>query len=239
MQQDLMQRLQQLQQRTTQLGQLAAELASAVPECSEGCDASGRVLVVLGRDGVPAEIRVRDRWQERLEPDQLGAAVLDAAADAGQSAIRALTGRLDESRWWRRQRDADEGTIQDEEPLVRPPLGRPQHDGEFNEQVMNALHASVREAGQPHTALEATGTDSGQHVAVTLTGGGIVGCFVDPWWARDRTGSAITESVSAALRRARRDLATPAHPSAQLDTLVGDALATLNAVVHQRAGGDE
>ncbi|MEU4564889.1 hypothetical protein AB0F72_41465 [Actinoplanes sp. NPDC023936] len=240
MQQDLMQCLQQLQQRATQLGQLAGELASAVPERSEGYDVSGRVLVVLGPDGLPTEIRVREGWQERLEPDQLGAAILDAASDAGQSAVRTLAGRLDESRWWRRQRDADEGVENpDEKPLVRPFLGRPQHDGEFNEQIMNALHASVRQARQPCPSVEVTGTDTGQHVAVTLTGGGIAGCIIDPWWARDRTGSAITESVSTALRRALHDLAAPAHPSAELDALVGDALSTLNAVVQHRASGGD
>ncbi|MEU4693187.1 hypothetical protein [Actinoplanes sp. NPDC023714] len=241
MQPDVMQRLQGLQQRATQLGQLAGELASAAPVRSEGYDASGRVLVVLGQDGLPTEIRVHERWQERLEPDQLGAAILDAASDAGQSAIRAWTGRLDESRWWRRQRDADEGVaIPDGEALVGPPLGRPQHDGEFNEQIVNALQASVRQAGRPRPSGEVTGTDTGQHVAVTLTGGGIAGCFIDPWWARDRTGGAITESVSIALRRAMHELAAPALPSADLDALVGDALATLNAVVHQRAsGGDQ
>jgi hypothetical protein len=241
MQQDLMQGLQQLQQRATQLSQLAGELASAAPARSEGYDATGRVLVELGPDGLPIEIRVRERWQERLEPDQLGAAILEAASDAGQSAIRTLAGRLDESRWWRRQRDAEKGAaIPDVEPRVKPPLGHPKRDGEFNEQVMNALHASVRQASRPRSSVEVTGTDTGQHVAVTLTGGGIAECFIDPWWAPDRTGTAITEALATALRRALHELAAPAHPSADLDALIGDAVATLNAVVNQRAsGGDE
>ena len=238
MQQDLMPHLRQLQQRATRLGRLAGELASTVPARSEGYDASGRVLVVLGQDGLPTEIRVREQWQERLEPDQLGAAVLDAASDAGRAAIRTWTGRLDDSRWWQRQRDADEGVaVPDQEPQVRPPQGRPQHDGEFNEQVMHALQASVRQASRTRPSVDVRGTDTGQHVTVTLTGGGITGYVIDPWWARDRTGSAITEGVSAALRRALHELAATAHPSAELDALVGDALATLNAVVRQPASG--
>ncbi|MBB2945345.1 hypothetical protein FB565_005078 [Actinoplanes lutulentus] len=237
MQPDLTQRLQRIQQRVNQLGQLTRELASAAPEESEGYDASGCVLVLLGRDGLPVDIRVRDQWQERLEPEELGSAVLDASSAAGQAATRAWAGSLDNSRWWTRQRDADEyageaNSQSREQPSGLGP-GRPQPDGEFNEQVMRALRESVDQASRPQPADDTDGVDGGHHVAVRLNSGGLTECFIEPQWARNRTGGTITEALSTALWRARHGLPSAAHRSAELDALVSDALATLTTLVQR------
>ncbi|GGN80403.1 hypothetical protein GCM10010112_55920 [Actinoplanes lobatus] len=239
---DLTQRLQRLQQRATQLGQLATELASAAPERSEGYDASGRVFVELGRDGLPADIQVQDRWQDRLEPEQLGQAILDANHDAGEAATRAWTGSLDESHWWRRRQDADagpqQGPFQRNGPLPRLPMGRPQLDGEFNEKIMRALRVTVNQANQPAPVVEVEGTDDGHHVVLTLNAAGLSECFIEPDWARNRMAGLITEGLLTALRRARRKLPPSGHAGADLDALIGDALATLNAFAQQPASGD-
>lgn len=53
---------------------------------------------MLGAAGLPTEIRIRDGWQQRLEPERLGAAVLAANTDALRFAMRSWTGRLDDTR---------------------------------------------------------------------------------------------------------------------------------------------
>ncbi|MBW6438209.1 YbaB/EbfC family nucleoid-associated protein [Actinoplanes hulinensis] len=239
---DLTQRLQRLQQRAAELGQLASELASAAPERSEGYDASGRVSVVLGRDGLPTDIQVRDRWQDRMEPEQLGQAVLDATHDAGQAATQAFTGSLDERRWWRRRQEADagpqEGPFRSNGPVPRSPVGRRQLDGEFNEKIMRTLRATASQANEPSPVVEVEGTDDGHHVMLTLNSGGLSECFIEPDWARNRTASLITDGLLTALRRARRKLPPSDGVKADLDALIGDALATLNAFARQPTSGD-
>lgn len=99
--------IRQLHQRAEQVGRLTGDLAAATPQRSEGTDVTGWVIVVLGSDGLPAEIRVRDGWHQRVDPDRLDAAVMDAHSDALRQAMRAFTRRLDDTSWWRRQKDAD------------------------------------------------------------------------------------------------------------------------------------
>src|SRR4051812_37940963 len=96
-------RLHRLQAQTAKLGLLTRQLAAAIPARTEGSDPTGCVLVTLGRDGIPADIRVRDGWQQRLQPEQLAGAVLDAHADAVQRAMRTCTDALDDGGWWRRR----------------------------------------------------------------------------------------------------------------------------------------
>ncbi|GAA3914062.1 hypothetical protein Aau02nite_63010 [Amorphoplanes auranticolor] len=68
MRQDQNQYPSQLQCRTAELAQLARDLGGAIPAHVEGRDATGWVLVVLGGDGLPTQIRVREGWRQRLAP---------------------------------------------------------------------------------------------------------------------------------------------------------------------------
>jgi hypothetical protein len=81
----------QLQRSTTELGRLVRDLTAGTPPHIEGSDATGWVHVVLGPNGIPTEIRVREGWQQRVEPVRLASAVIDANGDAVQRAMRAWT----------------------------------------------------------------------------------------------------------------------------------------------------
>jgi hypothetical protein len=62
---------------------------------------------------------------------------------------------------------------------------------------------------------------------------------VDPDWAARRDGAVITAALAQALRAAKHAIPAPAAPGADLDGLLGDALATLRAITEQRPAGGE
>ncbi|KUL27783.1 YbaB/EbfC family nucleoid-associated protein [Actinoplanes awajinensis] len=226
--------MRELQQRATHLGQLASGLANATPQRSEGSDATGRVIVVLAHDGLPVELRVRDGWQHRLEPEQLGSAVMEAHHDAVRQATRAFAERLDDGDWWR-QRDADEPFPGEPIPpdAARPPLpGRAHNDVEYGEHILKALQNAQRQVDEHPRSLQ--GADDGRHVVVRLGAGGLTSCEIEPRWARDRSSATITTALAAALERAKRTAAAPGDEHrGDLDALLSDALATLASFTDQ------
>jgi hypothetical protein len=229
--------LHRLQQQADRIGRLAHELVTATPRQAEGCDTTGRVVVVLDHDGVPERIRVIDGWQERLDSHRLGAAAVEAFGDAVQQAMRTWTRRLDDTRWWSRQREPDEAPDAAPRAGASPPVsGRVQHDLEYSEPILRALHSSRRPGNEQPPAAE--GADEAGYVTVRLGAGGLVGCEIEPRWARDRAGTTITAALDRALSRARTALATPSRieASAAVDTALADALATLEALTDQTPG---
>ncbi|BCJ44840.1 hypothetical protein GCM10010168_16530 [Actinoplanes ianthinogenes] len=237
----------QLQQRVEALGRLAQELGAATPQWSEGSDPTGWVHVVLGPNGLPAEIRVRDKWQQRLEPEQLGVAVMEAHREAVRQAMRVLTRRLDDTHWWSRERDLDEypeDFLGQSSPATSPsPLsgGRVHNDVEYGEDVLKALQAVQRRADEvPPATKGAEGRDDGRHVVVRLGVGGMTGCEIEPRWARNCDGTRISTALAVALKRAKSEIDAPeTNAGSDVDTLLSDALATLTAFTdqHQRPGG--
>lgn len=153
MQPDMMRQLQHLQQQAAQLGQLARDLTAATPQRSEGSDPTGWVRIVLGPDGLPAEIRVRDGWQQHLEPERLGAAVLDANNDAVQRAMQLWTAQLQDSHWSTRRAEGDEATgeaaASSAVDLPAPTPGQARDSNELAEQVLSALQAAQRQPTDP------------------------------------------------------------------------------------------
>lgn len=225
--------LQRLQPRADRMGRLAHELATATPHQTEGCDATGRVVVVLDRDGLPEQMRVRDGWQERLDSHQLGAAVMDAFSDAVHQAMRTWTDRLDGTRWWSRQQELEEAPDHSCTTSASPPVnGTARDDLEFSEPILRALHSAGHSSGDRQ--LVAEGVDDGRHIRIRLGNGGLIGCEIDPRWARDRDGSTISAALHRALSRARSALGTPAQtaPPSALDTALADAIATLTALTN-------
>ncbi|SDT80898.1 hypothetical protein [Actinoplanes derwentensis] len=218
--------LQRLHQQVDRLGVLAGELTAAIPQRSEGNDPTGAVSVVLGSAGLPLEIRVRGGWDRRIEPEALGAAVMGACNDAVRQAMRAWTDRLDDDRWWRRQRDAEDEPYAGPVPYALPPGGRVQVDAEFSEPILQALHTAGSRAGEPPASVE--GRYDGRNVIVRLGAGGLAGCEIDPGWARRRDGATITAALGGALADARSQVAEPGRQAPTgVDAALHDALATL------------
>jgi hypothetical protein len=235
---DMLARLQQLQAKVTQFGALATQLAQAVPQQAEGYDASGWVRVVLGGDGLPTVISVRDGWDKRIEPSGLGAAVMDANADGIRRGMKAFSDHLDDTRWWGHRVRADEdGPDPSTVEASPPPTGKERDPGELNEDILKALHMAQQ---TPEAAAgPVDGSDPQRYVTVTLGPSGLARCVVDADWAERRDGSAITAAFTQALRAAKSEILAPAPPDANLDGLLGDALATLRAITdqHPTAGG--
>jgi hypothetical protein len=71
-----------------ELSRTASGFDAATPARVTGTDASGQVEIRLTLGGHPDQIRVSAAWARQLEPDRLGAAVVDAAEDAARTAAR-------------------------------------------------------------------------------------------------------------------------------------------------------
>ncbi|GAA1608300.1 hypothetical protein [Actinoplanes couchii] len=222
--------MQRLHQRADRFGRLAAGLTAAIPQRSEGCDPTGRVSVILDPAGLPVEITVRGGWEDRIEPEDLGAAVMGAYHDGVRQALRTWADRLDDEHWWRRQRDSEQATF--DEPAVGraiPSSGRVRDDAEFSEPVLRALHTA---GDQPANAVESTaGADSGDPVVIRLGPGALLGCEIDPNWARPRDGATITAALRTTLTSARHRVADAVpKPDPGVDAALHDAWATLAAL---------
>ena len=192
-----------------QMGRRAHDLVAAAPSRTEGNDATGRVRLVIGPDGVPVEIRVQDGWSTHLEPSRLGAAVLEASSDAVRRALRMWSDALD-----------DTGR-----PAPADSPAQPGRERDVNDLAEEAIGALQRAQAAPVAAPESAGSDDGRHVTVRIGPGGLVACVVDADWAQGRDGASLTAALSTALQRAVTHRAAPATGSP-----AEDALATLTAI---------
>jgi len=230
MQPDMMRQLQQFQRRAEQLGQLAKDLSAATPQRSDGTDATGWVRVALGPDGFPVDIRIRDRWQERLEPERLGAAVVEANADAVQGATRAWADQLDDSGWWSHRADMD-ATADSGSDVTELPYGERRESTDLTEEVLASLQAVQRQ--QPDPAVPDSVMDVGRHITIQVGPGGLTGCTIDPRWAMHSDANSINAALSSALQRAAAKRSATPRPGAEIDAMLGDALATLRSLTTQ------
>ncbi|GAA0545541.1 hypothetical protein GCM10010172_28990 [Paractinoplanes ferrugineus] len=150
----------------------------------------------------------------------------EAKNDAVQRAVAAWTADLGQNR---QQHRAERPDSEDAERL---PHGQVAEATELAERVLVTLQQVQRSPATEPT--EYTGTDDGAHVSVQLGLGGLTGCTIDPRWAARYEGAAITAAVSAALVRAAAERAAATTQSgADLDGVLGDALATLSALTRQ------
>ncbi|GAA2886875.1 hypothetical protein Acy02nite_24250 [Actinoplanes cyaneus] len=234
--------IKRLHEYAESVAKLAKELSEETPQRSEGTDATGWVIVVLGRDGLPAEVRVRNGWQQRLDAEQLGAAVIESHNDALRQALRVWTRRLDDSRWWGRQRDVDAEHLHGSAELYETPPqlgtdGRAHHDFEYGERVLKDLQDAQRLTTEVPRAVE--GTDDGRHVIVRLGAGAMSSCEIEPRWASRCDGTVISAALSRALERAKSQLEAKTDQLQGLDAHLGDGLATLASLAGQhRTRGD-
>ena len=125
-----------------------------------------------------------------------------------------------------------EGVGEDEPPFPAPstrPAITPRDPEAYALAVLEALD-DVGEA-----TAEAPANSSGVGVIdgcleLTLTGAGLIGCFVEPDWAAHLSGEELTEAFNATLAAAREDLAaaSDASPSGRLRKLLDEGFAILD-----------
>jgi DNA-binding protein YbaB len=234
---DMIRRMEQMQVQAAELGQLAAGLAAAAPRQAEGVDTSGWVQVAVGADGLPRTIRIRNGWNQRLEPERLAEAVMQAHGDAVSTATRAWSSQLTDDGWVRR-RERMEHPAPDVSGQAGPvlPHGAVRETSALAEDVLAALH---RVQQPPQAPAEGEGSDQARHVTVRVGQGGLLDCRIEPGWAARFDGDAITAALTTAVRAARTALPAPSAPDATAGDLAADALATLRALTENfRPGGE-
>jgi hypothetical protein len=169
----------------------------------------------------------------RLEPERLGAAVLEANTDAVQRAMRAWTEQMDDSDWWRRRADADRTAASGGE-VPELPYGQRRESADLAEDVLTSLQAVERQPPGPVVPDE--GVDDGRQVAIQVGPGGLTGCAINARWAARTGSSSINAAVSSALQRALAKRYAAPRPGGDIDAVLCDALATLTSFTVQPPG---
>ncbi|MFI8456607.1 hypothetical protein [Kitasatospora sp. NPDC085464] len=233
--------LRDLQQMSAFLGDLThalAETRDILPQRSEGTDRTGSVTVVLGPEDLPLSITVEAGWQQRLSPEALGGAAVEAGQaaavnrlsvwqqDAGKAAWAAVPDRLPDDR---AAADA----------VAEPALDLTLAVGDVSqvtprplEQLAEDVLTALDRAGAPGVPVQGRGCDEGGHVTVVLSRGGLVSCEPDGRWAAETGTAALNHALAAALAKARTDLAAAVRSAreeaaAGTDRMLREALALL------------
>jgi hypothetical protein len=212
---------------------------SSSPQRAEGRDSTGAVRTVLGPDGLPETIRLEPDWQRVLDPACVGDAVVEAARVAANQRLAAWTRALDD-RGWTARADRLRADLEDEPESAAAPAAdlpggireaRPRAMELLAEDVLAELDKANQFPGLPAMAATGTGSDRSRRVTIVVSKAGLTSCAVDPRWAVQQSGSGLSSGLAEALAAARTDLARAAqhapNPMAQLDRLLGEALALL------------
>ncbi|MFI2666695.1 hypothetical protein [Micromonospora carbonacea] len=244
---EILDKLRRLHQYTADLnGLLASVQAQAPPEEATGTDPSGAVQVKLGPDGLPTDIRVMSGWQPRVEPQDLGQAVLAAFQAAVAEGQRAWSEGFDGASWLaeaerveRRAEDRYEGEAL--APLPPAPVyGQPRDPLAMTEDVLKALQAVRTRGVQP--PAPASGRNRERTVSITLSPGGLQGCEIEPRWAAREGAAGVNSGLSEALAQAhavlRGQAAQGEAEAANLDALAREALATLASLTNVDRRGE-
>lgn len=250
---DIASRLRQLHRHASELRSLAERLQDqARPQATFATDPSGAIRVEVDPDGVPRVIRAAPDWRRHAEPAGLAACVLTAYQAAAGKAVRALAGTFDADVW---RSDAEDGeTGPRTETKIRaeaeiqtgrrdsgpgeanspPPLaplhGQPRDPLILTEEILKALQTvRARATGPLATYVGRAGRGS---LSLTLAAsGGLHGCTIEPAWAARQSAATLNAALREALRAARArwsaDASTRRAEADLLDTLAGEALATL------------
>jgi hypothetical protein len=213
------------------LQQMIEKVNSQVPSRVDGFDPSGAVSVVVGPDGLPAEIHVSDDWTFRLMAERLADAVMGAFTAAFYERLRAWTTAYDVE-------DLDDLPAADEQldlpgveeppaPATTPAV-KPRDPEAYALAVLEALD-DVGEVSEAPAGACGVGVIDGC-LELTLTGAGLISCFVEPDWAAHCSGEELTAAFNATLAAAHDDLAAAAaaSPSGRLRQLLDEGFAILN-----------
>lgn len=242
---DLYRELQQLQQYAAALNGLLTDAQSKAPKRSQAEDSSGAVTMVLDGSGLPEEIRLAQDWQRRLEPGALGAAVVDAFAQAAQARVSAWGRTLEGGEWGDKVSRMMAADAQGRGPMATseqasevPPLFRrdqatvkPRPVEELAEDMIKAFDNVDAYASASSLTKEFEGTNGARTVTVKLSQAGLAACTVDGGWAAGQPATVLSNALGDALASARAKLRAAADepsPTGKLDSLFDEAIALLN-----------
>lgn len=232
---ELTRNLRQLQQYAATLHGLVSDAEAQAPQRSEAKDGTGSVNVVLDAAGLPQEIQVGSDWRRRLEPDALGAAVIQAFGEAARARVAAWSQTLESGEWGQKvglmmaadragaplpESEVPQLFRRDQEPVWPRPVV------ELTDEMINAFDNIDTYAGASSQGEE--GTNAERTVSVKLSQSALVGCTVDTGWAERQSGDALSSALGEALADARSKFTDQPRPTAALDSLFDEAIALLN-----------
>jgi len=239
MSQEILGKLQRVQQGAEGLYALMTSLRAHAPVRADGYDSTRQVRVSIGADGLPTAIRVENGWQDQLEPQAIGQAVLDAFTAAVAEAMRAWSETLEEASWQSRVDDLEGSQarhLHERDPGF-PPSAATGSSGNRDPQEIaeDALRAAERLRTQLTTKpAVGVGADRSGNVSITLSQSGLRECQVrTARWASWQDGRSLTVALETALRAARSELdaqrALQPTPGS-FNQLLGEALAALQRI---------
>ncbi|WP_133058999.1 MULTISPECIES: YbaB/EbfC family nucleoid-associated protein [unclassified Nocardioides] len=219
------------------------ERAAARRETVTAADTSGQVTVRMAADGTIEDILVERGWTARLDPEELGSAVLEAFSNAG------LTGAQE---WGRAVAEAASEPAPPTRPLpsthdsvyaqlseVASPealAGRSEASLRAMVEILSAVRADLDRVSAEAEALGARRlVGEAQGARVTLTGtGALIGADVDPDWAATTDPANLGARLMGAYRDARRQARERAVDDLVAESSIGE-LQRLTADPHALA----
>ncbi len=233
---DLLLSLQQDQLQAAGLQDVAISMQPpAMPPVERG-DRADAFLLRLDEDGVPDRIRVANDWSQRVRPEDIGQAVLEAYGGAVGAYMHAWAQHLERSNWEERMRRSATG-ISDQAPKARPTEREapPPSMDEIAESAIAALRTAVTPPSVDADERETTRVNAARRAVITLPQGRMTACQVDARWAKRQSSQSLAGALGRALKRAREELrqrkqaeeAARAAQAERAQALFGDALQIL------------
>jgi hypothetical protein len=229
---DIGDELARLQREVSGAVRLLTEAEARLPKHAEGADRTGAVLVRLGPDGLPVGVSIAPAWPEKLAPESVAQAVIEANHAATRARIAEWSRNLERDEWpavvAHLTSPADGRRAAPQASTVAEPV--PASDPRPLDELVEDTIRAFDTVGRPSLTARGTGCD-GQPVVV-LSPHGLVSCEAKPRWVLGRGGATLAEAFGVALRAARQDLTARAVAQHRQT----DALARLfsEALAHQQ-----
>lgn len=233
---DLLRELQELQQYAAGLQEVAVSMQAPAMRPLEREDHAGAFMVRLDEGGLPDRIQVASDWAHRVDPEDIGQAVLEAYGAAAGARMEAWAEHLQRSDWQQRiLRTGADGAGQTPEQWPAQREGPPPSMDEVAEAAITALRSATISPAVATDRHDAPDVNAARRAVIALHQGRMTSCEVDASWARRQSSRSLAGVLGRALERARDDLqqgnqereAARAAQMERTQALFGDALQIL------------
>ncbi|MFE3001077.1 hypothetical protein ACFXG4_39605 [Nocardia sp. NPDC059246] len=216
---------------------LATALDGARPRrrhTAVGNDDSGVITVTIDADGQILDVGVADDWNHRIDPRQLGAAVVKAANNAIEASIQAMMpGDVEALERVATLRIEDFDTT----PPVQPEFIRSVNQPTMSiDHLANAVLTAMESPGpslEPPTFVGQSESSDGW-VTAKVSAIGLVACSVPATWALEQHSISIRWAIMEAIADAREHMAAArpgsAGRNADLNLLINEGMNHLRSL---------
>jgi DNA-binding protein YbaB len=197
--------LKYLRQRAIDLQEKMSRLQDAAPERTEGTDQSGTVRVVIDRDGIPKSIQVGAHWQDKIHPQALKAAIVEASQQATHrrgevwSRILELSDQSAKSGHNSPSTSYPDSADMGPSPMAFAPRPLGQIADDLLKMLDQVLSSPLPEAQSREVAPD-------RELTLTLAPGGQLSCTIDAPWASRQSDGQLNQVLGTALNSARQRL---------------------------------